>query len=368
LSQEGFAPFDRVIRHGRRVSAADAYLAPAAHRHNLRVECRALVTSIVFDGRRAVGVRYRRESGLEQEIRAGEVILAGGTMNSPQLLQLSGVGRRDELAALGIPVVAHLPGVGRNAQDHLGLFLQHRCTRPISAMSFRQRRRWPGIGARWLLTGTGPGATTQIEAGGFVRSHDAARYPDLQLAFAPYIWASDGLTAADCHGYQLYLMAGRPESRGSVTLRSADPAAHPALRFDYLATEADRAFWPRALRVGRELLAQPAFRDLDGGELAPGAGAQTDEELLDWVRREARSGVHPTSSCRMGSDEMSVVDPATMRVHGLDGIRIVDASVMPSVPNGNTYGPVMMIAEKAADSILGNTPLPPALLSGKQSA
>jgi choline dehydrogenase len=366
--QEGFATFERAIRRGRRVSAADAYLTPAARRRNLRTQCRTLVTAIVFEGRRAVGVRYRRDGGPEQEIRAGEVVLAGGTMNTPQLLQLSGVGPRRELTELGIPMVHDLPGVGSNAQDHLGLFIQHSCARPVSAMAFRQRKRWPVIGAQWLLAGTGPGATTQIEAGGFVRSDDSARYPDLQLAFAPYIWATESVTEAAGHGYQLYLMAGSPQSRGTVRLRSADPTDPPALQFNYLATEADRAFWPRALRIGRRLLDQPAFREMNGGELSPGPDVHTDEQLLTWVRGAARSGVHPTSSCRMGVDESAVVDPATMRVHGLAGIRIVDASVMPWVPNANTYAPVMMIAEKAADTILGNSPLPSIRLSDAQPA
>ena len=358
---EGFAPYERTLHRGRRVTAADAYLTAAVRRRkNLTVRTGALVTGLLFEGNRVTGLRYRPAAGgPEQEVRAGEVVLAGGAMSSPQLLQLSGVGPRAELEALGIPVVHHLPGVGRNLEDHMGLFVQHRCTTSETAMKYRQRWRWPGIAAQWLLTGRGPGSSTQIEAGGFVRSEDSAPYPDLQLAFAPVIWGTPDRPELRGDGYQVDVTSGIADFRGSVTLRSADPAAPPVLLFNYLSTEPERAYWPRAMRMARELLAQPAFRELDGGELSPGPGVNTDEELLDYVRRNADTGLHPTSSCRMGLDDTAVVDPATMRVHGLEGVRIVDASVMPHITNANTYAPTMMIAEKAADIILGNTPLPP---------
>lgn len=360
--QEGFGRYERTLHRGRRVSAADAYLTRAVRRRkNLRIECHALVVKVEFDGRRAVGVHYRSGSGPERFLPAGEVILAGGTFNTPQLLLLSGVGQADELRALDIPVVQDLPGVGRDVQDHAGLFIQHRCLAPVSAMPYRERRRWPAIGARWLVSGTGPGSSTQIEAGGFVRSHDGAGYPDLQLAFAPVLWGTHDMPTVAGHGYQLDVCTGRSESRGRITLHSTDPTAPPALLLNYLSTEAEREFWPRALRLARDVLSQPAFRGLDGGELSPGPEVGSDEELLDWVRHTVDTGLHPTSSCRMGTDDGSVVDPATMGVHGIEGLRVVDASVMPAITNANTYAPVMMIAEKAADIILGNAPLPPVL-------
>jgi choline dehydrogenase len=367
--QEGFGVFDRAVRRGRRVSAAKAYLAPVRDRANLEVRTGVLVTKILMDGQRAVGVRVRPGVGPdasgEYDVHAGEVVLSGGAFASPQLLQLSGIGDADHLREVGVPVVAHLPGVGRHMQDHLGIHIQHRCSQPVSMMAMRKRYRWPDIGARWLLAGTGPAASTQIEAGGFLRTDPSADYPDLMLAFAPIATRTDPSSAVDDHGYQLYLMAACPESRGRVKLRSADPSAQPWIRFDYLATEGDRAWWPRAVRVAREILRTPAFAPYDAGETVPGPGVETDEQVLEWIRGRARTGLHPTSTCRMGVDDMSVVDPASMRVHGIEGLRVVDASVMPSVVNANTYAPVMMIAEKAADLILGApssaTPAPGAL-------
>ncbi|MBC8091304.1 MAG: choline dehydrogenase [Pseudonocardia sp.] len=362
--QEGFGAFDRAVRRGRRVSAAKAYIAPVRDRENLTIRCESLVTKVVFDGRRAVGVRLREQGGAssagrqvgdEVDVRADEVILCGGSISTPQILQLSGVGDTAHLAEFGIDPVHHLPGVGEGLQDHLGIHVQHRCTQPVSMMTMRHRSRWPLIGLQWLLFGKGPAASTQIEAGGFLRTDPSLDYPDLMLAFAPIATRTDPASEVDDHGYQLYLMAARPESRGTVKLRSGDPTDQPALQFNYLSTQAERDWWPRALRVARQLLGQDAFAPFSGGETVPGPALQTDEELLGWVQSRGRTGLHPTSSCRMGVDEMAVVDPTTMRVHGLDGIRVVDASVMPTIVNANTYAPVMMIAEKAADMILNVT-------------
>ena len=357
--QEGFSAYEKVIRRGRRETAANAYLDPVRNRPNLSVECHALVTNVVFEGRRAVGVRYRVGNGPEQEVRAGEVILAGGTFNTPQLLQLSGVGPAEELSAHGIPVVHHLPGVGQDLQDHLGVFFQHLASQPVSAVSIKDKRRWPAIAARWLLSGSGEGASTQIEAGGFVRSHDSLPSPDAHFFFAPIVWPTEDVPVLDGHGYQLYVFSGRVESRGRVGLRSADPTDQPSLLFNYLSTENERIAWVRTLRAARDLLGQPAFAPYDAGEITPGPRVKTDEDLLDFVRRTGRTGLHPTSTCRMGVDDMAVVDPATMRVHGLEGIRVIDASAIPYLGNANTYAQVMMLAEKAADLVLGVPPLPP---------
>jgi choline dehydrogenase len=362
-SQEGFAPFDRAVRNGRRVSAAKAYLAPVRERENLDVLCETLVTGVIIEDGRAVGVRVRSAEQGVGEIRAGEVILAGGTFNSPHLLPLSGVGNPVDLEAVGVKVVHALPGVGENLQDHLGIHVQHLCSKPVSMMPMRKRYRWPDIFLRWALLGEGPATSTQIEGGGFVRTDPSLDYPDLMMCFAPIAMRTDPCSVPDKHGYQLYLAAVRPESRGRVKLRSADPTEQPSILFNYLSTHADREWWPKALKVVRNILAQPAFRSYDDGETVPGADVQADEQLLDWVRRTARTGLHPTSSCKMGVDGDSVVDPMTMGVHGVEGLRVVDASVMPYIPNANTYASVMMIAEKAADLILGNTPLAPKALA-----
>ena len=356
--QEGFAPFDRNIHRGRRLSAARAYLAPARARPNLEVRCRAFVTRILFEGTRATGVEVV-ERGSARRVRAGEVILCGGAINSPQLLQLSGVGDADELGRLGIEPVQHLPGVGENLQDHLEVYVQHACTKPVSVAPALKWRNRPWVGIRWLVFRTGPGASNHFEAGGFVRSNDVVAYPNLMFHFLPVAIRYDGSRPAGGHGYQVHVGPMTSDARGSVRIRSADPRDKPALRFNYLSTEQDRREWVEAIRCARAILGQPAFAELDAGELSPGPAVETDEEILDWVARDAETALHPSCTCRLGVDELAVVDPATMRVHGLDGLRVVDASVFPHVTNANIYAPTMMVAEKAADLIRGVTPLPP---------
>ncbi|MGQ0573060.1 MAG: choline dehydrogenase [Pseudonocardia sp.] len=356
--QEGFAPFDRNVHRGRRLSAARAYLHPVKNRPNLTVRTRALATAVLFRKGRATGVCYRTRFG-SHTARAGEVVLCGGAINSPQLLQLSGVGNAAELAALGIDVVADVPGVGEHLQDHLEVYLQHACTQPVSLAPIAKWRNRPWIGARWLFARSGPGATNHFEGGGFVRSNDDVAYPNLMFHFLPIAIRYDGSSPVRGHGYQVHVGPMYADTRGTVKIVSTDPARHPALRFNYLSTPTDRREWVEAVRVSRDILGQPAFADLDGGEISPGPAVQTDAEILDWVARDAETALHPSCTCRMGVDDMSVLDPATMRVHGLDGLRVVDASAMPYVTNGNIYAPVMMLAEKAADLILGDTPLPP---------
>ncbi|WP_433511490.1 choline dehydrogenase [Nonomuraea sp. CA-143628] len=352
--QEGFAAFDRNVFRGRRLSAARAYLHPVRHRRNLTVRTRAFVEKVVFEGTRAVGVICDG-----RRIPAGEVILCGGAINSPQLLQLSGVGPRALLEPLGIDMVHDLPGVGENLQDHLEVYVQHACAQPVSQQPSLAMWRRPFIGANWLFLRGGPGATNHFEAGGFIRSNDQVRYPNLMFHFLPIAIRYDGSAPAGGHGYQVHIGPMYSDARGSVRIRSADPRRKPALRFNYLSTEQDRREWVEAIRHARAILSQPAWAGLDAGELSPGPAVQTDEEILDWVARDGETALHPSCTCKMGTGEQAVVDPATMRVHGLDGLRVVDASAMPYVTNGNIYAPVMMLAEKAADLVLGNTPLPP---------
>jgi choline dehydrogenase len=355
--QEGFAPFDRNIHRGRRLSAARAYLHPVSSRPNLDVRTHAFVNRILFEGTRAVGVEYVRGRGPAREVRAGEVILCGGAINSPQTLQLSGVGDADELRALGVDVVQGVPGVGEHLQDHLEVYVQHSCTQPVSVAPGLKDWRKPLIGAQWLFFRSGLGATNHFEAGGFVRSNDEVAYPNLMFHFLPVAVRYDGSAPAGDHGYQVHIGPMYSDSRGSVKIVSTDPREHPALRFNYLSTDQDRREWIEAIHVARKILSRSAFAPFDGGELSPGPDVETDEQVLDWVRREGETALHPSCTCRMGTDERSVVDPLTMKVHGVEGLRVVDASAMPYVTNGNIYAPVMMLAEKAADVILGNTPL-----------
>jgi choline dehydrogenase len=359
--QEGFAPFDRNLRWGRRLSAARAYLHPVLNRPNLEVRTRALVTRVLFDGtgKRATGVEFSQGRGAAQRAHGGTVILCGGAINTPQLLQLSGVGNTDELAPLGIEPVHHLPGVGEHLQDHLEVYVQHACRQPVSMQPALQKWRRPFIGAQWLFLRKGPGATNHFEGGGFVRSNETVDYPNLMFHFLPIAVRYDGSAPAGGHGYQVHIGPMYSDARGSVKVVSNDPRRHPALRFNYLSTEQDRREWVEAIRVTRSILGQDAFAAFSDGEISPGPEVETDRQILDWVARDGETALHPSCTARMGVDDMSVLDPATMGVHGLEGLHVVDASAMPYVTNGNIYAPVMMLAEKSADLLLGNTPLAP---------
>ncbi len=357
--QEGFAAFDRNVHDGKRLSAARAYLHPVMDRPNLDVETFAFTTRVLFEGKRAVGVEYVRPPRRTEQVRGGEVILCGGAINSPQLLQLSGVGAANELGPLGIDVVHDLPGVGENLQDHLEVYVQHSCTQPVSMAPYFEMKRRPKVGLEWLLRKSGPGATNHFEAGGFVRSNDDVKWPNLMYHFLPIAVRYDGTLpeGGGGHGYQVHVGPMYSDVRGTCKIISSDPRKHPALLFNYLSTENDRREWIEAIRVTRKILAQPAWADLDGGELSPGPEVDGDERILEWVAKDAETALHPSCTCRMGTDEMAVTDPTSLRVHGVEGLRVVDAAVFPYVTNGNIYAPVMMAAEKAADLILGNTPL-----------
>ncbi|MEM7275777.1 MAG: choline dehydrogenase [Actinomycetota bacterium] len=356
--QEGFAAFDGNRHRGRRMSASRTYLWPVRRRQNLDVVTRALVTGIRFDGTRATGVDYRRPGGRARRATGTEIILCGGAINSPQLLQLSGVGDPAHLEPLGVGMVADLPGVGRNLQDHLEVYVQQACQEPVSMNPYTATWRMPFIGLQWLFR-RGPAATSHFEAGGFVRSNDRVDRPNLMFHFLPIAIRYDGTQPVEGHGYQLHVGPMFSDSRGTVKIRSQDPTEHPALRFNYLSTETDRREWVEAIRTARTLLSQPAFDRYNGGEISPGPDVATDEEILAWVAADAETALHPSCTAAMGTGPDAVVDPDSLRVHGLDGLRVVDASVMPYITNGNIYAPVMMIAERAADMILGNQQLDP---------
>jgi choline dehydrogenase len=356
--QEGFGPFDRNITRGRRLSAARAYLHPVLKRPNLTLITHAMANKIIFEGKTAVGVSYTHRKKVI-EVRGREIILCGGAFNSPQLLQLSGVGNEHELKPLGVDMVHHLPGVGENMQDHLEVYVQYGCSQPVSMSPGLKYRNRPWIGFKWLFLRRGPGATNHFEGGGFARSNDDVKYPNLMFHFLPIAVRYDGSAPEGDHGYQVHIGPMYSDARGSVKITSTNPRAKPALRFNYLSTDQDKREWVEAVRIARRILTQPAFDEFSTGELSPGPSVETDEEILAWVAKDSETALHPSCTCRMGTDDMSVIDPSTMRVHGLEGIRVVDASVMPYVTNGNIYAPVMMLAEKAADIILGRKPLAP---------
>jgi choline dehydrogenase len=354
--QEGFAPFDRNIRHGRRMSAARAYLHPVMSRSNLTVLCRAQTTRILFEAKRAVALEYRRRGSTGRAF-GGEVIVCGGAINSPHLLQLSGIGSGEVLTRARIDPVHDLPGVGENLQDHLEVYIQHRCRQPVSMAPALQKYRWPCIALRWLLYHSGAASTNHFEAGGFIRGNDRVSYPNIMFHFLPLAVRYDGTSPPAGHGYQVHVGPMYSNSRGSVRVKSPDPFDKPVLRFNYLSTPEDRREWIECVRAARMILSQPAFAPFDDGEISPGPLVDTEEEILEWVTRDAETALHPSCTCRMGLDSHSVTDPASMRVHGLKGLRVVDASAMPYVTNANIYAPVMMLAEKGADLVLGNSPL-----------
>jgi choline dehydrogenase len=355
--QEGLGPMDMTTWKGRRWSAAKAYLRPAMKRPNLTVETRALTRRVLFEQDRTTGVEYRQAGAIRQARAAREVILCGGAINSPQLLLLSGVGPADELRALAIPVVADLPGVGRNLQDHLEIYVQHACLQPITLYKAMNPVSKLLIGMEWTFFGTGLGATNHFEAGGFIRSRAGVEHPDLQYHFLPMAISYDGSSGVAGHGYQAHVGPMRPTSVGQIRLRSADPAQAPAIQFNYMQTEGDRQEMRAAVRLTREIFAQRAFDPYRGPEVAPGPDVTSDADIDAFVRAKGESAYHPSCSCKMGLDAMAVVDGET-RVHGLSGLRVVDASIMPNVVSGNLNAPTIMIAEKAADLILGKEPLP----------
>ena len=361
--QEGFAAFDRNVHNGRRYSATKAYLRTAMARPNLTVKTRAHVTRIVMDTSgdtpRATGVEVSLGGKRPIRVRGSEVILSGGAFNSPQLLQLSGIGNAEHLRSVGVDPVHDLPGVGENLQDHLEVYVQHACTQPVSLNPNLQFWRRPFIGARWLFLRSGPGASNHFEAGGFIRSNEDVAYPNLMYHFLPIAVRYDGTSIAEGHGYQVHIGPMYSDARGKLWITSADPMAPPSFVFNYLSTDQDKREWVEAIHKTREILDQPAFAPYSAGEISPGPEVASDEEILDWVRKDGETAYHPSCTAKMGIDEMSVIDPVTMRVHGTEGLRVVDASVMPYVTNGNIYAPTMMIAEKAADIIKGDTPLPP---------
>ena len=356
--QEGFGVVDQTIHRGRRWSAADAYLRPALKRVNLDLVMNALALRVLFDGTQAIGVEYARNGEVQQVFAEREVILCGGAINSPQLLMVSGIGDADHLGEHDIRVIGHMPSVGGNLQDHLDFCVQVKCTRPVSYYPATTPLGRLGVGLRWLLTRDGVCATNLMEAGGYIRSRADAEHLNLQCTFMALAADYSGANSYRGHGYQAFFDLMRPASRGRVRLKSADPRKPPSILFNYLTAEIDRRDAVDGLRLTREILGQEAFAPYDGGEFNPGAEVQTDEEILAWVRATGETEYHPVGTCAMGMGDEAVVD-GSLRVHGIDGLRVVDASVMPDLVSANTNAATIVLAEKAADAIAGNPPLEP---------
>lgn len=357
--QEGFGPFDMTVYRGRRWSAANAYLRPALKRANCTM-INALARKVVIENGRATGVEVERGGKIEVIGANAEVILAASSFNSPKLLMLSGIGPAEHLREHGIEVVADRPGVGQNLQDHLELYLQATSKQPVSLFRYWNLLGKAYVGARWLFTKTGPGASNQFESAAFIRSAAGVDYPDIQIHFLPIAVRYDGKAAAEGHGFQAHVGPMRSKSRGAVTLASADPKDAPNILFNYMSHEDDWRDFRTCIRLVREVFGQEAFAPYYGHEIQPGADAQSDEALNAFIKEHVESAYHPCGTARMGraDDPMAVVDPET-RVIGVEGLRLADSSVFPQIPNGNLNAPSIMVGEKAADHILGKTPLPP---------
>ena len=358
--QEGFGRMDMTVRNGARCSAAKAYLRPAMKRTGVKVITHALATRVLLDGKTAVGVEYERGGRLHQLRANREVILAGGSINTPQLLKLSGIGPADELRQHGIEVVADRPGVGANLQDHLEFYFQMACTQPVSLYPSMGLIAKGLIGARWLLLRNGLGATNHFESCGFIRSKAGVRYPDIQYHFFPLAVSYDGNSMAHEHGFQAHVGPMRSKSRGSVTLRSRNPHDKPVIRFNYMSHVGDWEEMRACVRLTREIFQQQAFAPYRGREIQPGADVVSDEAIDAFIAAKVESAYHPSCSCKMGAagDPMAVVDPE-LRVIGVERLRVVDSSVMPSITTGNLNAPTIMIGEKGADHILGKPLLAP---------
>ena len=357
-AQEGFGAMEATIWKGRRWSAANAYLKPAVARGNVRV-VRALARRVMIENGRAVGVEVSRGGETKLVRAAREVVLAASSINTPKLLMLSGIGDAAHLAEHGIPVLAHRPGVGANLQDHLELYVQFAASQPITLYKYWNLWGKAMIGARWLFTRTGLGASNQFEACAFIRSRAGVEYPDIQYHFLPIAVRYDGKAAAEGHGFQAHTGPMRSKSRGSVSLRSADPAAAPRILFNYMSHPDDWTDFRRCIRLTREIFGQQAFKPYLKSEIRPGKGVQADAQLDDFIREHVESAYHPCGTARMGraDDPLAVVDPEC-RVIGVDGLRVADSSIFPQVTNGNINAPSIMVGEKAADHLLGRTPLP----------
>ena len=356
--QEGFGPMHMTVGGGVRSSTSNAYIKPAKNRSNLKILTNVLVQKVILENKIATGVEYSI-NGNKKALKANrEVILCAGSIGSPQLLQLSGIGPKKVLDDAGVDVLHELPGVGENLQDHLEVYFQYHCKKPITLNSKLNLFSKGLIGIEWILAKTGLGATNHFESCGFIRSRAGLKWPNIQYHFLPAAMRYDGNAAMDGHGYQVHAGVNKVTSRGNVRINSSDPKAKPTIIFNYMKTEQDRQDWRDCIRLTREILSQPALDDFNAGEASPGIDVSSDEEIDAWVRANVESAYHPSCSCKMGSldDPMTVVNNEG-QVNGIENLRVIDSSVFPTIPNGNLNGPTIMLAEKMADSVLGKKPL-----------
>ena len=356
--QEGFGTMDMTVSNGSRWSAAKGYLKPALARKNLTMQKRALVTRVLFTGNRATGVEIVENNKLKTIYAERAVILCGGVINSPQVLQLSGIGNPELLQEHGIPVIAELSGVGENLQDHLEVYVQYECTQPVSLAPALRLHRQAKILFEWLTTKKGLGASNHFEAGAFIRSRAGVRHPDLQFHFLPVAVNYDGTSGVKGHGFQAHMGPMRATSRGYVRISSNDPRKPPRVLFNYMQTDQDRQEMRDGVRLTREIMNQEALNPFRGAEISPGPDVQSDDEIDGFVRTRAESAYHPACTCKMGNDEAAVVD-SEGRVHGIENLRVIDSSIMPSIVSGNLNAPVIMMAEKLADVLRGRQPYVP---------
>ncbi len=357
--QEGFGAFQMNIRNGVRASTAEAYIRPNRHRSNLAIETGALATAIAIEGNRASGITVRRSDGGSDTVRATrEVILAGGAVGSPHLLKLSGIGPADELRHHGIDVRVDLPGVGENLQDHPIIYMKCRVDQPVSMSRYMKPHMMAYTGLRWLTTHTGPGATNNVETCAWLRTEPSLSHPDMLIQFLPVLLTHEGEVLPGSHGFTFCLGPTRVDGRGWVRLRSARPDDPPRIVSNFLSTDADLERMKRSLDISRDIVSRPAHQAHGPQEVDPGPDVRSHGDIEAYLRDNVAGDFHLAGTCRMGSDSSAVVDPA-LKVHGIEGLRVVDASVMPSIVNANTNATSIMIGERAADMILGRAPLPP---------
>jgi len=359
--QEGFGPMHMTVKDGVRASTSNAYLRRAMKRPNLTLKTGVLTEKVLFDGQRATGLEFRVNGQKQQATASKEVILSAGSIGSPTILQRSGVGPKAVLENANVPVVHDLPGVGENLQDHLEVYFQYWCKQPVTLNSKLGLISKGLIGTRWILFKDGLGATNHFESCGFIRSRAGLKWPNIQYHFLPAAMRYDGQAAVDGHGFQVHVGPNKPESRGKVWIESNDPEAKPRIHFNYIGTEQDKQDWRDTIRLTREILQQSALDDYRGEEIQPGMNIQSDEEIDRWVKDNVESAYHPSCTCKMGADDdaMAVLD-AECRVRGVENLRVVDSSIFPTITNGNLNAPTIMVAERAADMILGKSLLPAA--------
>ncbi|KPD20351.1 choline dehydrogenase [Idiomarina abyssalis] len=352
FQQEGFGAMHMTVKNGVRWSAANAYLRPAMSRPNLAIKTGVQVSKVLLEDKRAIGVELYEKNNTARFFVNKEVLLSAGSIGSPHILQLSGIGNNETLSAAGIETQHELPGVGENLQDHLEFYFQYQCKKPLTLNSKLGPLSKLAIGVRWILFKTGLGATNHFESCGFIRSKEGVEWPDLQYHFLPAAIRYDGKSAFEGHGFQLHIGHNKPKSRGWVKVKSSDPFTSPQIQFNYLQHQDDIEAFRACVRLSREIIAQPAMDEYRGQEIQPGKDIVTDEQIDAFVRDAVESAYHPCGSCRMGAedDDMAVID-SQMRVRGLQGLRVIDSSVFPTIPNGNLNAPTIMVAERAADII-----------------